>query len=87
MPAYNEVLTQVKSLTVTEQLRLLNDLKGMVEQGIKVDDDEIISIEDINESEVALQDYLAGRDSGKSLEDIEIELFGYLGLDINDKLI
>jgi hypothetical protein len=48
----------------------------MVEQGIKVDDDEIISIEDINESEVALQDYLAGRDSGKSLEDIEIELFG-----------
>lgn len=56
MPAYNEVLTQVKSLTITEQLRLLNDLKGMVEQGIKVDD-EIISIEDINESEVALQDY------------------------------
>jgi hypothetical protein len=76
MPAYNEVLTQVKSLTITEQLRLLNDLKGMVEQGIKVDDDEIISIEHINESEVALQDYLAGRDSGKSLEDIEIELFG-----------
>lgn len=76
MPAYHEVLTQVKSLTITEQLRLLNDLKGLVEQGIKVDDDEIISIEDIQESEVALQDYLAGRDSGKFLEDIEIELFG-----------
>ncbi len=75
MPAYNEVLTQVKNLTITDQLRLLNDLKSMVEQGIKVDD-EIISIEDIYESEAALQDYLAGRDSGKSLEEIELELFG-----------
>lgn len=76
MPAYNEVLTQVKNLTITEQIRLLNDLKSMVEQGIKVDDDEMISVEDIYESEAALQDYLAGRDSGKSLEEIELELLG-----------
>lgn len=44
MPTYNEVMNQVQTLTITEQLRLLGDLKNIVEQGIEVEgDDEVIS--------------------------------------------
>ena len=43
---------------------------------VEGDETEIIPPEEIAESEAAWQDYLAGRDSGISLEELEQELFG-----------
>ena len=43
---------------------------------VEGDEAEIIPPEEIAESEAAWQDYLAGRDSGISLEELEQELFG-----------
>ena len=77
MSTYNEVLTQIQSLPPKEQIRLLDELKKIVYYPVEVEgDDEVISAEEIAESEAALQDYLAGRDQGKSLLEIELELFG-----------
>lgn len=77
MSTYNEVLNQVQSLPPKDQMRLLDELKKIVYHPVEVEgDDEVISPEEIAESEAALQDYLAGRDHGKSLLEIELELFG-----------
>ena len=77
MPTYNEVMNRVQTLTITEQLRLLGDLKNIVEQGIEVEgDDEVISSAEIVASENALQDYLAGRDRGISSKELKLKLFG-----------
>jgi hypothetical protein len=77
MPTYNEVMNQVQTLTITEQLRLLGDLKNIVEQGVEVEgDDEVISAAEIVASETALQDYLAGRDRGISSKELKLKLFG-----------
>jgi len=40
------------------------------------EDDEVISAEEIAESEAAWQDYQAGRDRGKSSEGLKLKLFG-----------
>ena len=43
---------------------------------VEGDENEVISPEDIAESEAAWQDYLAGKDQGISLEELEQELWG-----------
>ena len=72
MPTYKEVVNQIHSLTKTEQLQLLEELKAIVENSIEED----VSPAEIAASETAWQDYLAGRDRGKSLQELELELFG-----------
>jgi hypothetical protein len=57
MPTYNEVLTQVQRLALTDQLRLLEELRKIVHQGVEVEgDDEVVSAEEIAESQAALAD-------------------------------
>ena len=71
MSTYNEVLNQVQSLTISEQLRLLKELKKIEHQGVEVEGDlEVIPAEEIAESEAAWQDYLAGRDRGISSKEL-----------------
>jgi hypothetical protein len=77
MLTYNEVLNQVQQLSISEQLRLSEELKNLLNQGVEVEGDlEVIPAEEIAESEAAWQDYLAGRDRGNSLKELELELFG-----------
>jgi len=77
MPTYNEVLKQAQSLSIIDQFQLLKDLQKIVSQWVGVEGtDEIIPAVEIAESEAALADYLAGRDLGKSLKQVELELFG-----------
>jgi len=77
MSTYEEVLSQVKHLTPTEQNRLLEALTVLVSDNVEVEDsDEIIPPSEIAESEAAWQDYLAGRDSGISSEELKLKLFG-----------
>lgn len=77
MFTYSNVLNQVKSLTIADQLRLLEDLKKMIQLREEVaEDDEVISAEEIAESEAGWQDYQAGRDRGISSQEIKLKLFG-----------
>lgn len=77
MPTYEEVLNQVQSLTLTDKFRLLEELKTIVSISGEVEDnDEIITDEEIAESEAAWQDYLAGRDRGISSKELKQKLLG-----------
>ena len=77
MPTYEEVLSLVQRLTPTDRIRLLEALTELVGIPVEVEgDDEIIPSEEIAESEAAWQDYLAGRDSGLSSEELKLKLFG-----------
>lgn len=76
MPTYEEVLSQVQSLTLTDKFRLLEELKTIVSISGEVEDDEIITTEEIAESEAAWQDYLAGRDRGISSKELKQKLLG-----------
>ncbi|PSB19628.1 hypothetical protein C7B69_16505 [filamentous cyanobacterium Phorm 46] len=77
MFTYSNVLNQVKSLTIADQLRLLEDLKKMIQLREEVaEDDEVISAEEIAESEAAWQDYQAKRDRGISSQELKLKLFG-----------
>ncbi len=77
MPTYNEVLTQVQNLTIIDQLRLLKDLNKIVKVGGEVEgDDEIIPFDEIEASEAAWQDYLAGKDRGISSQELKLKRLG-----------
>ncbi|HAA28213.1 MAG TPA: hypothetical protein DCE56_11720 [Cyanobacteria bacterium UBA8553] len=77
MPTYEEVLSLVQRLTLADRFRLLEALTELVGIPVEVEgDDEIIPSEEIAESEAAWQDYLAGRDSGLSSEELKLKLFG-----------
>lgn len=77
MPTYEEVLSLVQRLTPSDRIRLLEALTELVCIPVEVEgDDEIIPAEEIIESEAAWQDYLAGRDSGLSSEELKLKLFG-----------
>lgn len=77
MFTYIEVLNQVQSLSLKDQIRLLGELKKIVHQPVEVEgEDEVITAEEIAESEVAWQDYLAGRDPGISSQELKLKLFG-----------
>ena len=78
MPTYSEVVTQVYRLSKAEQIQLLEELKAIVvNESIKVDEEtELIPTVELNISETSWQDYITGRDRGKSLQKVELELFG-----------
>ncbi len=76
MSTYNQVLDEVKSLSLTEQRRLLEELKKIVDQGVEVEgDDEVIPAEEIAQSEAAWEDYLAGGDRGISSKELKSKLY------------
>jgi hypothetical protein len=65
MPTYEEVLDLAQRLPLTDQARLLKALSVSLPHPVEVEgSDEIISAAEIAESEAALQEYWAGRDSG-----------------------
>ncbi|MGF1516819.1 MAG: hypothetical protein ACFCVB_03305 [Nodosilinea sp.] len=77
MPTYEEVLTLAKCLTMSDQARLLEELSINLPQPVQVEGvDEVISAEEIAESEAGLQDYLAKRDSGITAAALKQKLFG-----------
>jgi hypothetical protein len=77
MPTYEEVLSLAKRLSYEEQTRLREALSGIDYPPVEVEGaDEIISGEEIAESEMALQDYLSGCDTGISSEALKQQLFG-----------
>ena len=77
MTTYHEVLSQVQNLSFTDKLRLLEDLKVLIQSPVAgEDDDEVIPAEELAESEAAWQDYLFGRDSGISSTELKQKLFG-----------
>lgn len=51
-------------------------LAKLLEERDVEESDEIIPPEELEESEAAWQDYLAGRDPGVSLEELKLKLFG-----------
>ncbi|MBW4576646.1 MAG: hypothetical protein KME08_15330 [Aphanothece sp. CMT-3BRIN-NPC111] len=54
MSTYNEVLNQVQSLPLSDQIRLLEQLKNIVYPPVEVEgDDEVIPAKEIEESEAA----------------------------------
>lgn len=77
MTTYHEILRQIENLTLTDKLRLLEDLKIIIEPTVaQKDDDEIIPSEELAESEAAWQDYLSGRDTGITSTELKRKLFG-----------
>ncbi|MFB2982410.1 hypothetical protein [Microseira sp. BLCC-F43] len=76
MSTYNQILDEVKSLTLTDQQRLLEELKKIVDRGVEVEgDDEVIPAEEIAQSEAAWEDYLALRDRGISSKELKSKLY------------
>ena len=76
MLTYEQVLNQVYNLPYTDRLRLLEALQKMVVNEREEADSEVIPVAEINESESAWQDYLAGRDRGISSKELKLKLFG-----------
>ncbi len=76
MSTYNQILDEVKSLTLTDQRRLLEELKKIVARGVEVEgDDEVIPAEEIAQSEAAWEDYLAKSDRGISSKELKAKLY------------
>jgi len=71
MTVYNEILNQIQTLSITDRNRLFQELKKRFDN---LDDD--FTDEDLAESESEWQNYLKGTDQGKSLQSLELELFG-----------
>ena len=77
MTNYNQVLNQIHSLSLSEQLRLLNELKVLVNQAIEVEgDEETIPITEIIQSQESWENYRSGNDKGISSKDLKRKLFG-----------
>ncbi|MBD2578712.1 hypothetical protein [Oscillatoria sp. FACHB-1406] len=77
MTVYNNVLSQVKNLTFSDKLRLLEELKTLVNISREAEEDsETLTTEELAASEAAWQDYLAGRDRGISSQELKQRLFG-----------
>ncbi len=76
MTNYNQVLTQVYSLSLPEKIKLLEELKGLVNESLEVDDDEYISSEELKQSESAWKDYISGKDKGISSQELKRQLLG-----------
>ena len=71
MSVYNEILNQIQTLSITDQNRLFQELKKCFDN---LDDD--FTDGDLADSESEWQNYLKGTDQGKSLQSLELELFG-----------
>ncbi len=77
MHTYEEVLDLVKRLPLMDQARLLEALSVSLPHPVAVEGtEEIISTEELSESEAALQDYWAGQDSGMTSAALKQKLFG-----------
>lgn len=77
MPTYEEVLDLAKGLTKSDQARLLKALSVNSPQPAQVDGtDEVVSAEELAESEAGLQDYQARRDPGITSAALKQKLFG-----------
>jgi hypothetical protein len=77
MPTYEEVLDLAKRFSPQERMQLRDALSDSVHSSVEVEGaDEVISGEEIAESDMALQDYLSGRDGGVSSEALKQKLFG-----------
>ncbi|MFN9673124.1 MAG: hypothetical protein ACK552_11325 [Microcystis sp.] len=77
MTTYYEILSQIENLPLTDKLRLLEDLKTIIKPTVAPkDDDEIIPVEELAESQAAWQDYLSGRDTGITSTELKYKLFG-----------
>lgn len=77
MLTYERVLNLAQSLTTDEQVRLLQALSQMVYQPVAVEGaDEVISAEEIAESDIAWKEYLAGQDQGVGANELKQQLFG-----------
>lgn len=77
MSTYEEVLNLAKCLTISDQARLLEALSIHLPQIVNVEGaDEVISAEEIAESEAGLQDYWAKRDPGITRAALKEKLFG-----------
>lgn len=77
MPTYEEVLNLAKCLPLADQVRLLEALSVSLPYAVEVEGiDEIVSAEEVSESEAALQEYRAGRDPGMTSTALKQKLFG-----------
>jgi len=72
MTTYTEILNQINGLNVMEKNQLFEELKKQLYSPLE---DEF-SEEELDESEQEWQNYLRGKDKGKSLEEIELKLLG-----------
>lgn len=75
MTNYIQVLSQIKSLSLSEKLKLLDELKELVNQPIEVEgEDETIPSEKIIQSQTAWDDYIHGKDKGISSQELKRKL-------------
>jgi hypothetical protein len=74
MTIYNDILNQIDTLSISEQNRLFQELKKRLNNLEDIED--YFTEEDLDESESEWQEYVNGDDKGKSLQEIELELFG-----------
>jgi hypothetical protein len=72
MTTYNDILNQIDNLNPSEQSLLFEKLRQKFNTAFEIED---FSAQDLVESESEWQNYLKGNDKGKSLEEIELELF------------
>lgn len=76
-PTYSEVFDLARQLKPDEQIQLLQALSRIIYQPVAVvESDELVSPEEIAESEMALQDYFAGRDRGISSKELKQQMSG-----------
>lgn len=76
MTNYIQVLNQVQSLSYSDQLKLLQELSHWLNQTADVQDDEVISQDEILQSQEAWDDYLAGNDQGVTSQELKRRLSG-----------
>ena len=73
MTTYSEILNQIETLNPSEQNRLFEELKQKFDFSLDINE---FSDQDLADSESEWQNYVEGKDSGKSIQEIELELFG-----------
>jgi hypothetical protein len=73
MTTYSEILNQIETLNPSEQNRLFEELKQKFDFLLDINE---FTAQDLADSESEWQNYIEGNDSGKSIQEIELELFG-----------
>ncbi|MFM7437526.1 MAG: hypothetical protein ACKO2V_02835 [Snowella sp.] len=73
MTTYSEILNQIETLNPSEQSRLFEELKQKFDFSLDINE---FFDQDLADSESEWQNYIEGNDSGKSIQEIELELFG-----------
>jgi hypothetical protein len=76
-PTYEEVLDLAQKLNLDDQVQLWKVLSQLIYPSAPVEgSDEVISPDEIAESEAAFQDYLMKRDRGLSSKELKQQLLG-----------